>query len=814
MSRRVFKGSVLARVGALPSILGLALGFGLPAQSRAQVSVAVATPPAPVTEVVLAWSEDSTVRRYNIYRKQDPLSPFPATPLNAQPLEVLTSAAEISALIPPGSDEWNLLEQALADPPGGTPFDPTAVSTILPGTAKHARLQLLARGSWRIAVLIGQGFRDTTVVVGQSYLYEVRGVTAAGVESGVLATDVAITAGSPVSLHAPGNLISQARDRKVLLLWDEVGTAAGFNVYRSLSAAGPFMRVNEVAFTARIDTDLDGNPVEPSGAGRDGFVDFQRYDGSGNPTTHDVSGTPVSGPENGTTYFYRVAAIDLLGFEGASTSPPVSATPVDTVPPRTPQGVEVVADEPGSRLVVRWLPVTRDTDGHPEPSLAGYRVYRYLNPIDPTEVLIPIGGLVLPPPPGSTYVTTSDADQALRSPHGETAWYYRVEAEDGDGNISGRSAAVSGYLEDITPPHPPVGVSAAGFEEFIRTEWLANGEPDIDGYNVYRSLCHMGTWTDCRQEDDRKEGKRRRVCNTPFVLVGPVTQADAEAAVAVGGSAFFEDRTVPAGSPLCYAYLIKAKDRSQNENPSWPIPDLTTETIVCERLRDKTPPEPAIISGLLARDAAVRVEWIGAPVQDIGAYHVYRADAEEGPYKWVGGATVEVPPTPPATLLAPYAPSALRCATIPQVTRDDMSTGSFLDTRVDPKRIYWYTVVGVDQVGNETPLAQAVPVSTFTFATAPPAEPTIGSVTAEHDPCGLMVRWTPPFDSTEHLGFLVYRSRTTGGPFLQVGSLVQGQEYFDTAVAKGVIYWYRVARLDLRGEVSKPSPAVWGRYTP
>ena len=114
------------------------------------------------------------------------------------------------------------------------------------------------------------------------------------------------------------------------------------------------------------------------------------------------------------------------------------------------------------------------------------------------------------------------------------------------------------------------------------------------------------------------------MCGGPYALIGTVSRADA---AAMGAIVTFDDRTVPAGSPLCYSYWIKALDRPQNRSGAWPVPDPFTEKTVCQRLRDKTPPDPAIISGLFARDRAIRVEWVGPPVQDIRAYHVYRSAA-------------------------------------------------------------------------------------------------------------------------------------------------------------------------------------------
>ena len=56
---------------------------------------------------------------------------------------------------------------------------------------------------------------------------------------------------------------------------------------------------------------------------------------------------------------------------------------------------------------------------------------------------------------------------------------------------------------------------------------------------------------------------------------------------------------------------------------------------------------------------------------------------------------------------------------------DDAYHLYFVDTNVNPKDFYWYKVVGIDQSGNEAPLAQAAPMSTFTFTTRQPSDPVI-----------------------------------------------------------------------------------------
>jgi chitodextrinase len=144
-----------------------------------------------------------------------------------------------------------------------------------------------------------------------------------------------------------------------------------------------------------------------------------------------------------------------------------------------------------------------------------------------------------------------------------------------------------------------------------------------------------------------------------------------------------------------------------------------------------------------------------------------------------------------------------------------MSIGSFVDKNVDPKAFYWYKVVGIDQSGNEAPLAKAAPMSTFTFSTRQSAIPSITSVTGTTAaPWALVIRWTPAFDPAQHKGFAIFRSDTADGLYRQRGTLLTKAEYQDDQVVKNAAYWYKVVVLDKTGQVSQPSAAASGTLPP
>jgi chitodextrinase len=774
---------------------------------------AVTLQPGPNLKVVVTWPVTS-VSRFNIYR-----SPGPSGPLNSTPFARMSSCAEIQAVVPLGSDDWNLLSSGLAQ--NNVPFDPCSISTIVPGSALEQRLEFLARANWRIAVVAGQAFVDTGVTAGTTYTYQLRGLDALGNETGPAFPDASVTAGSPVAIAPPPSVSATAGDYRVLVLWGDQKQAAGFLVMRATSAAGPYHQVNASPLVTRIANGVDGSPLaSPS----NGFLDIQRWDANGLPDTHIVAGVAIDGPQDGITYYYRVSSIDVLGQAGPP-SASVSAMPVDKTPPATASGLTVTALEPLSQLQVRWTTSTLDVEGHVDSSgVTGYTIFRYDAENAPLTSGVQIGGVVPQPSPDVQLATAVDSSANLRPQYGEKTYWYRVRAVDAKGNTSAYSAAVGGHLKDITAPDPPKNLTAEGFDTYIELKWAPNTEPDLDHYQIFRSYCHNGKSNPCDPSDRKQmaaneergissEGKDGRTpCTGEYVPVGLVSFSQAKT---MGNPVTFRDMTIPKNSPVCYSYWIKAYDQVQNMSGTWPFPSPNEQT-VCQRLRDRTPPDPAIISGLFSRENAIRVEWIAAPVQDIRAYQAYRADKEAGPYKFVGGMTVEPPPTPPHVLTSPYQPPPLvKCDTIPLITIDSMSMGAFTDRTALAKKIYWYKVLGVDQSGNESPVAKAVPMSTFTYTSAPTAAPVITSVTASTSaPFELVVSWTPAFDPVSTRGFAVFRSDSQAGLYRQVGTLLKTSEFHDNVVVKNVTYWYKVVRLDLSGEVSQASAAVSGTLGP
>jgi hypothetical protein len=810
--------------------------------ARAQDAVAISSNPGPGFHIALNWDPVKDAVKYNIYRRSESTPSYPVNTLNPSPIQVITNCNTIKSLLitSPDSADWKLVAQGLAD--NNSLFNPCKLNTVTYGTEKYNRLKALARASMPISIAAGWGYKDNTVTSSTVYYYKIVALNASNSIIKTVAQDLRVTAGSFVALPAPTGINLEAGDDAVLITWDSVPGAAGYILERSISSTGSYKRVNGSQYTVQITQHLNGDSLsEPL----IGMVDFARYCVlTGKDSTHTVNGFPVSGPINGTSYFYKVTAIDLFKRPGTTSSVAGPVTPVDITPPSVPMDIFATTDDNLGHVAIRWTQVVKNINGHWErpDSTVRYRLYRFTGTDNPNTLPSVYLGEV-----GTTKGLKSreysDNDPNLRSQYGNRKWWYRIRSVDHANNISDWSTAASAIVKDITPPGIPRNIISKGYENYIAIKWDPNSEPDIASYVIYRSLCHLGAWVECLPQDTCKqwitynpsgkpgEGSKKTTtlthmtddadrlpcpCSGPFVYLGEVTRPAVESAIK-SGDYFFEDHSIPAGSPLCYAYWIKAKDSSDNLSGNFPIPSAAElGEIKCERLHDLTPPEKAIISGLFAEADRIRVEWIGPPTQDTRAYHVYRAEgtnpAIEPPvnqYIWVGGMTVELPPVLPKILTNPYRPPAMTtCDKISIQATPWMSEGYFEDAKINPKITYWYRVVGIDYDGNETPLDSAAAISTFSFSRRMPSPPAMNAPHKETSPCGVTLTWSPAFDASRHKGFIVYKSTSASGQFIPiVVSPVQGNTFTDTDVIAGQKYWYGVAVLLLNGKLSKMCPS-------
>ena len=389
-----------------------------------------------------------------------------------------------------------------------------------------------------VARALGRIYVDTTATRGARYEYRVVFTDGAGRETGPVATvPVRMVEVRPA---APRGLTAQSGDHQVTLTWsypaedaDSTANTVAFLVYRADGPTAPFRRITPL-------------PLLRDKASVPRFTDG------------DV--------ENGASYRYEVAAVDLVQRESAPGAP-AAATPADHVPPAAVAGLAVQAVEGAVTLVWRRSP---------EADAAGYLVERA------PRLAGPFAKITAQPVPADR---PSFVDSAAL---GETPVFYRVIALDRSGNASPASTAVRALPVHRTPPPAPGGLTVAvrGRHLFIR--WSRSHSRDVAGYNVYRA----------EAGGDRVPDK---------LVTTPIRDT------ALEDSGFGGRGLRPGGR---YVVAVAAVDSSQNESAR----DSMLVTVP-----DDEPPGPP--TGLTARDVGGRyvdVAWSGSPAADVARYELTR----------------------------------------------------------------------------------------------------------------------------------------------------------------------------------------------
>ncbi|MET9448190.1 fibronectin type III domain-containing protein [Streptomyces cinerochromogenes] len=197
----------------------------------------------------------------------------------------------------------------------------------LAGYRVYRRLQGSAYGAQPLATTTGTTYTDTTLpVTGATYYYEIRAYDKAGNESAGTADKPVTTADRTAPAVPAGAAVTDASEQDGLRLgWSAVPDAVSYRVYRATGASGTYTSL--------------------------GSTDQLSY--------RDASA------EVGSTYFYRVSALDAAGNESAP-SAAVSGTRRDDTPPPLVTGLTATPTEYGFELT--W-------DANPAPDLHRYAVY-------------------------------------------------------------------------------------------------------------------------------------------------------------------------------------------------------------------------------------------------------------------------------------------------------------------------------------------------------------------------------------------------------------------------------------------------------
>jgi hypothetical protein len=808
--------------------------------------------------VILYWTPAEKAIGYNLYRQAVGSAQRSWALVNSNGLiRPVQTCAELKAIIPQGSLEWGMFRSVLgaileqeelqkSRKDVGPTFSPrpapTAHESIEIDSMHLARLieqertdpckalerglsaeeisllKYVAKNNLQIALAMGLAYKDETAVRRTRYIYKLRPVLPNGIEDEIEAT-VWIVAGSVELPDPPSGITGAAGDSRVLLTWNRNLFAFGYIVERALSPNGTFERIHEGVITYDVCFDLDEQPSSspvPIPESLDlrrlsppvsGFLDIQRWDDKGLPATHKVQGNDIAGPANNASYYYRIASCDILGRCGPWSSVCGPVKPLDKTPPLAPADLTSGISSNPRGIALSWRKVIRDVMGHQElDPLQTYIIYRaesseFLN------VLSDLGSYqahILTADPRDTasmILSWTDTDPCIFPSFGEKNIFYRIVCIDMAANRSMPSAIVSAKVPDIDPPGPTSVTYAEGHPESITVFWMPNHETDLAGYQIYRSIC---------DRDFYYKPKGERVCN--FGLVGEVLREKAEELFMEKGCIFFEDGSVPKDSPLCYAYWVRAFDLSGNLYPGRNQCPADRSEYACGRLTEGIAPPVPVITGLRASHKAVEISWAASPIQDLKAFHIYRSEDENEQGRLVGCVLRDGEIWPPGR----WTRTEFGCKDIPANPDPHAVLGSFSDQNLEPGRVYWYRVSALDWLANESlgnNIVGIPAVSTFTYNRDLPPVPVIRLPATTSPGCGLTIRWDPPCDGKCIDGFLVYRSLSKAGNYIQVSPIVKDNEFVDRSAPRIGDIWYKVQSIDPEGRLSEPSLPVICRYS-
>jgi len=308
-------------------------------------------------------------------------------------------------------------------------------SLALPSSATTKTATVTTTGAWTavksaawltVTPASGTGSGTLTIAATANTATTARTATITVTSSGGTRSIAVSQAAAPTVPPVPTGLAATAGDAKVTLSWTASSGATSYNVYRGTTAGG------EAA------TPIATGLATPSYAN--------------------------TGLTNGTTYYYKVAAVNTAGTSALSAE--VSATPkAAVVIPAVPTGLAATAGD--AKVTLSWTASSGATS---------YNVYR--GTTAGGEAATPIAtGLTTP-----SYVNTGLTNG--------TKYYYKVAAVNSAGT-SALSAEVSATPKAaVVIPPVPTGLAATAGDAKVTLSWTASS--GARSYNVYRGTTAGG----------------------------------------------------------------------------------------------------------------------------------------------------------------------------------------------------------------------------------------------------------------------------------------------------------------------------------
>ena len=308
--------------------------------------------------------------------------------------------------------------------------------------------------------------------------------------------------------------------------------------------------------TSRIDLSWTDN----SGSNEDGFKIQCSIGGGGwndvNTVASDVNSYSHTNLTSDMVYTYQVCAYHNTYGDSEWVS-----SSSDSPFPFEPNGLVVTAAD--SSAILGWNESTESDWG-------SYKIYRSTLP------------------GGSYNLIDADHDSNSYTDNGLSNgifYYYVVTTVDTSNHESAYSNEDSVFPKDSNAPAKPLGLEATGGDAFVSLVWDDNNEPDLAGYNVYRSMVSGGAYVQ---------------------IAGGIEPNS------------YTDNGL--GKGKTYYYVIKAVDTSLNLS-------IASDEASAIPSDDEDPDAPR---NLMASggEGSVTLYWTASVAPDVNGYNIYRSQSQ------------------------------------------------------------------------------------------------------------------------------------------------------------------------------------------